>query len=156
MTTWFLDKLGFYKIHKSKTCCFEKSCKIQQISYAATTNYLWLTLIITNYLWFSLITFVKGCKYNWVDPLGTTSRNSIGTKIGQIIFFAHFFKCFHNYNVFMKIMFIYCMPKYMAWSFHYNKKRWKFLQICIPCWWSPFRNQVPKLLKFIAKFYLFK
>jgi hypothetical protein len=22
-------------------------------------------------------------------------------------------------------MFIYCMPKYMAWSFHYNKKRWK-------------------------------
>jgi hypothetical protein len=20
-------------------------------------------------------------------------------------------------------MFIYCMPKYMAWSFHYNKKK---------------------------------
>jgi len=29
-------------------------------------------------------------------------------------------------------MFIYCMPKYMAWSFHYNTKRWKSLQICIP------------------------
>jgi hypothetical protein len=31
-----------------------------------------------------------GCKYNWVDPLGITSRNGQGTKIGQIIFMGPF------------------------------------------------------------------
>jgi hypothetical protein len=53
-------------------------------------------------------------------------------------------------------MFIYCMPKYMAWSFHSNKKRWKLLQICILYWCGPFKNQVPKIWRFITKLYLLK
>jgi hypothetical protein len=63
-----------------------------------------------------------GWKYDWVDPLGTPSKGNQETKIGQIIFLGLFFKCFHNYKLFF-LMFIYCMPKYMAWSFHYNKKK---------------------------------
>ncbi len=38
MTTWFFDKIGFYKIYKSKTCQFLKIMKI-------TIYYLWLTSI---------------------------------------------------------------------------------------------------------------
>jgi hypothetical protein len=36
-----------------------------------------------------------GCKYNWVVPLGTTSRNGQGTKFGQIIFMGPFLKIFY-------------------------------------------------------------
>jgi hypothetical protein len=32
-----------------------------------------------------------GWKYDWVDPLGTTSKDNQGTKIGQIIFLGVFF-----------------------------------------------------------------
>jgi len=63
-------------------------------------------------------------------------------------------------NVFIIVifffMFIYCMPKYMAWNFHYNKKMWKSLQICIPYWCGPFKNQVFKLWKFITKLHQLK
>jgi hypothetical protein len=45
MITWVFDKIGFYKILKSKDVIFERSCKLHQISYATTTNYLWLPLI---------------------------------------------------------------------------------------------------------------
>jgi len=32
-----------------------------------------------------------GWKYDWVDPLQTTSKDNQGTKIGQIIFLGPFF-----------------------------------------------------------------
>jgi hypothetical protein len=35
-----------------------------------------------------------GLKYNWVVPLGTTSRNGQRTKLGQIIFMGLFLKMF--------------------------------------------------------------
>jgi hypothetical protein len=43
-----------------------------------------------------------GCKYNWVVPLGTTSRNGQGTKFGQIIFLGSFFL-----NVFIIIIYFF-------------------------------------------------
>ncbi len=33
---------------------------------------------------------IYGCKYNWVVPLGTTSRNGQKTKSDQIIFLGLF------------------------------------------------------------------
>ncbi len=44
MTTWFAYKIGFYKICKSKTCHFERSCKLHHIPYLAITTCLWLPL----------------------------------------------------------------------------------------------------------------
>jgi len=46
--TWqhdFLAKLGFIKFTSPKHVILEKSCKLHQIPYVATTNYLWLPLI---------------------------------------------------------------------------------------------------------------
>jgi hypothetical protein len=46
--TWQHDsytKLGFLKFASPKQVIFERSCKLHQIIYVATTNYLWLLLI---------------------------------------------------------------------------------------------------------------
>jgi hypothetical protein len=66
-----------------------------------------------------------GWKHDWVNPLGTTSRNGQETKIHQTIFLGLFLKNFIIIN-YVFLMFIYCMPKYMPWSFHYNHYKFVF------------------------------
>ncbi len=40
-----LTKLGFIKSTNPKNVIFQRSCKLHQISYVTTTNYLWLPSI---------------------------------------------------------------------------------------------------------------
>jgi hypothetical protein len=42
-------------------------------------------------------------------------------KLAKLFSWALFLKNNHNLKI-KDFMLIYCMPKYMAWSFHYNKK----------------------------------
>jgi hypothetical protein len=39
-----------------------------------------------------------GRTHHWVVPLGTNLKNGLKTKNSQIIFWAFFIKCLHNYN----------------------------------------------------------
>jgi hypothetical protein len=43
---------------------------------------------------------------------------------------------------------------YMALSFHWNKKRWELLQICLPYCHGPFKNHFHKLWNFITKLWV--
>ncbi len=48
-------------------------------------------------------------------------------------------------------MFIHCITKYIASTFHWNKKRWELLQNCILNFCGSFKNGKPKFWKFIVK-----
>jgi hypothetical protein len=128
---------------------------IKRISGVWASRSSWIMYLHSHSFWQK-----KRNNHKWVEVwLGGLIRNTFKgqsrNKNWQNNILGPLFK-----NVFILIifffMFIYCMPKYMAWSFQYNEKRWKSLQIYIPYWCGPFRNQVFKLLKFIIRLYLFK
>ncbi len=84
------------------------------------------------------------------DHFKGQSRNKIWPNNILRPFSWNFFRII-NYYFFM---FIYCMPKYMAWSFNYNKVEIITNLYSLLMW--PFQNQVLKLWKFITKLYLLK
>jgi len=48
-------------------------------------------------------------------------------------------------------MFVHCMPRYIVLSFHWNKKMWDLLQICIINFHGHFKNHELDFQKFITK-----
>jgi hypothetical protein len=61
-----LTKLGFINFANLIHVIFERSCKLHQISYATTTNYLWLFLI-TFIKWSPIIWKSHYCAYNMLN-----------------------------------------------------------------------------------------
>ncbi len=125
-----LTKLGHIKSTSSKHVTFERSCKSHQISYVATTNYLWLPLKITNYLWLPSIKFVR-CNPIYGGPINV--RTMCWT-----FFCAFEFSSYMSWITFPNDILVELSIKYFVSNFH-------------PIWHLPvFPPNMLQTLKFLS------